>query len=206
METSTITETPKSELVPQNQAASNIGADNIDYAAEVRQAAHMVVRGKAASSKALAAFDLDRQKLGAKVLSVVRSKRGLGEKAVPREVFDAIMTEVDSFIKDTLTREILSGAKATVKRSFVYRKHHDTAPVAIKCTAVSIHETTFKEQRFALNCKLNDANRRVEAAYKNGTQERIDRAQDGVNAVLEMLRTLDTAIASAQMALSGGTE
>ena len=200
----TTEQTAPSEIVPQNEAASNIGADNIDIKAEVRAAAKMVVRGIGGTSKALAAFDLDRQKLGAKVLSVVRSKRGMGEKAVPRDVYDNIMGEVDAYINETLTREVLSGAKASVKRSFMFRKGHDTAPVAIRVTATSIHETTFKEQRFALNCKMNAANKRVEEAYKNGTQERIDKAQDGVNAVLEMIRTLDAAIASAQMAMSEG--
>lgn len=187
----TLEETPKAMIPASADAASNIGAD-VNIREEVIAAAKKAATG-IYSAHVVQPRQLDRVKLISKVCAIVKSKRGLNEKSLPAELYDKVIDEVNQYTQDTFSRMLTGVSGLTYKESPVFRKSHETAPVAIKRTITAIREIEFKEQRLLLNVKLTDAQDKLKKAYALSNDERIAKWSKIVASTETMLAQLNEA-------------
>jgi len=184
-------ETPKAMVPPSAVAASNVGADNICIKDEVRAAAQRSATGLYKAN--MAAANLDRSKLIAKVCAIVKSKRGLAEKQLPKEVYEEVCNEVSNLLQSYFDDVVSKFAGMAYKSSPVFRKAHETAPVAVRHTLSSVQEIGFKEQRLLLDIKLSDANDKLRKAYAICNDDRITKWTRAVSSIETMLAALTEA-------------
>lgn len=177
---------------PANAAvASNIGADDINIAAEIEAAAKRQLKGTYSHHLgADACLQLDPAKLIPKVCAVIKSKRGLGENKLPEAVHKEVCDKVFEYVTNVFKQRVQPHANLTYKKTPVFRKAHEVSPVAIKHTYSSIQEISFKEQRFLLNTRVNEARRKLENAIQANIAERITKCQRALDTAETMLATL----------------
>lgn len=193
------TQTQTLEAVPSNAvAASNVGAENINVDAEIAEAARRQTKSVYGQHLgADATLSLDPAKLIPKVCSIVKSKRGLREKNLPEELHKEICDKVFEFVTNVFKQRVQPHASLTYKKTPVFRKSHEVSPVAIKHMYSSIQECSFKEQRFLLNMRVNEARRKLENAYNSNITSRIEKCQKTLDTAEEMLATLSNSEAIA---------
>lgn len=177
---------------PANAAvASNIGADDINIAAEIEAAAKRQLKGTYSHHLGTdACLQLDPAKLIPKVCAVIKSKRGLGENKLPEAVHKEVCDKVFEYVNNVFKQRVQPHANLTYKKTPVFRKAHEVSPVAIKHTYSSIQEISFKEQRFLLNTRVNEARRKLENAIQANIAERITKCQRALDTAETMLATL----------------
>lgn len=194
-----ITKTPASMIPAIVNSGSAIGADNINYDAEVR----VVGMGKEVSKygHTLQGCELSSAKLITRTMAVVKSKRGLGELRLPADVAEKISIAVHKFCMGR-ANSVLAQGKAKYRQSVAFKLTDETNPVQVKHTIVSYETVSISAQDGILFARMTEVKKKAERAEELSNPERADKLMLQYES-LEMARAnLGDARMKAELALS----